>query len=470
MVIVLVGLLHAPFIFSDPDSLVSTRSRGAWTDEGLNTSQVRNFVNHGYLSMDECDNLIKTPLFGLALYSSYSLLGTHIWVGRLLVLSSLLMILFLFLRRCETRFFGTTLTIIALLQFHVFHFSHYSLAEIMAISWILAGIYLLWISEQKKHWVWMVAATACFPFAFLSKITFAYAIFIPFLVRFAQFISDSINHTQPSRPLWKDWGIQTLITAFFGATFYLKWYLPNKWVFEMVRANQGQGRYDMGDAWNRFHFNLNEFILVDGILPFILLVPIALFVLLRVKFTNDKQTLFFGLLIWLVLELHHGLLINPPTRYLLPLYFACLAIVAFALSEFSTSVFKRKVVWVLLIILGGFNLSHYAQSFSRRTFQIQEVQEYLSQFNLKNETIIGVWGTTLAAESKARSIPIWHEFNPKYNPIDIYKPRIIFSEYNENESGEAYILRGIDLKAEADSIKQFSLWRYDVNLYWMKPD
>jgi hypothetical protein len=85
VVVALVALLHLPFIHADPDSEVSTRSRGAWTDEGLNTVQIRNYVNHGYLSMDECDNLIKTPLFGFGLVPFYKVLGPHIWVGRVLV-------------------------------------------------------------------------------------------------------------------------------------------------------------------------------------------------------------------------------------------------------------------------------------------------------------------------------------------------------------------------------------------------
>lgn len=463
----LVALLHLPFIHADPDPEVSTRSRDAWTDEGLNTVQIRNYVTHGYLSMDECDNLIKTPLFGFGLVPLYKVFGPHIWVGRLFILSSLLLVLFLFLRRKETQLFGATLAIIGLLQFHVFQYSHYSLAEMLGVAWILLGILLLWRFKQNQKRHTLIASTVCFSLAYYSKITFVYAVAIPFAVTYLQFISDRISESYSGKSLWKDWSLQGLVAAFFGALFYFKWFKPNESVFEMVKANQGAGRFDIGDAWNRFSFNVNEFILVDGITPFILLVPVSLFVLLRIKLTNGKQTLLFGLVAWLILELHHGLLVNPPTRYLLPLYFACLAVVAFALSEFATSGFRKKAVWASLIILGGYNLSNYAESLNRRTFQIQEVQEHLSQFNLKNETIIGVWGTTLAAESEARSIPIWYEFNPKENPISAYKPRIVFSEHNESESGEAYILRGIDLAAEADSMKQFDLWRYKVNLYWL---
>ena len=165
-------VLHLPFLHADPDTEVSVMSRGAWTDEGLNTIQIRNLVDHGYLSMDECDNLIKTPYFGFIQVPFYFIFGTHIWVGRLLVLSCVLSVLFLLLRKQETQLFGTAFAIIALLQFHVFHFSHYSLAEMMANSWIVLGIYLFWLSERKSRWIWVCASAVCFSLAYYSKITF----------------------------------------------------------------------------------------------------------------------------------------------------------------------------------------------------------------------------------------------------------------------------------------------------------
>lgn len=460
--------LHLPFITADPDSQVSLKSRGAWTDEGLNTVQVRNFVNHGYLSMDECDNLIKTPYFGFILLPFYSLFGTHIWVGRLLILACTLMVLFLFLRKKETRFFGMVLAIIGFLQFHVFHYSHYSLAEMLGISWILLGIYLLWISERKTHWFWLAASAACFSLAYYSKITFAYAIVIPFAVKYIQFISYRAQAFRIINPLWKDWGIQGLVTAFFAGSFYLKWYLPNKEVFEMVQANQGSGRFDIGDAWNRFSFNLDHFILTDGMTPFIILIPIVLLIVVFMRsLEDDKQILLYGFLTWFIVELHHTLLVNPPTRYLLPLFFAALVLVSFIISQNMDSLGKRVIIYGALVLLGGYNAINYIDSLQRSTYQIAEVRQYLAQFDLKNETIIGGWGTTLASDSKAKSIPIWSDFNASENPIERYQPRIVFSEHNEAESGEAYLSKGIDLNAEADSMKQFDLWRYKVNLYWM---
>jgi hypothetical protein len=468
VVVALVALLHLPFIHADPDSEVSTRSRGAWTDEGLNTVQIRNYVNHGYLSMDECDNLIKTPLFGFGLVPFYKVLGPHIWVGRVLVLSSLLFVLFLFLRRKETQLFGTVLAIIGLLQFHVFQYSHYSLAEMLGVSWILLGIYLLWRHNQNQKWSALIISTVCFSLAYYSKITFVYAVGIPFTVTYLQFLSDRIMESNSAESLWKNWSMQGLVTAFFGGLFYFKWFKPNQVVFDMVQANQGEGRFDIVDAWNRFSFNLEHFISVDGFAPMVWLIPVA-FLLLSVngKIKNGKETILFGLIVWFVIELHHALLVNPPTRYLIPLFFSALAFVSFSLAEFSSQGIGKKMVLGVLVLIGGYNLSNYANSISRKSSEIETVRMYLANYDLSETTILGVWGTTLASETQARCIPIWSDFNMKEQPLQEYQPRIIFAEKNEAGSGEAFLSKAIDLEAEADSVKQFNIWRYKVNLYWM---
>lgn len=468
IIVAFIGLLHAPFILSDPDTLVSPISRGAWTDEGLNTIQVRNFVNHGYLSMDECDNLVKTPYFGFVLVPFYSLLGTHIWVGRLLILACVLVTLFVFIKDEDTNLFGMVLAIIGMLEFHIFHFSHYSMSEMLAISWILLGIYLHWRAKRQENAWWLVASATCFSLAYYSKVTFAYAVAIPFATGILQLAVDAAQGSGKTRTHLKDLAIITLVTAFFGGAFYLKWYLPNESVFDMVYTSQGQGRYDTAEAWERFKFNLNEFILVDGIKPFIMLVPVVLIFLLRTKFEQEKQLLFFGLIGWVVLELHHTILVNPPTRYLLSFDLACLALVSFGLTEAATNGLRKAIALIGFLILGGYNFSHYWDSLHRRTFQIESVREYLSHYDLKDRTIIGVWSATLASETQARCIPIWSEFNPKEDPIAEFNPPIVFSEHDEAESDEFYQTKGISLEAASDSVRQFDIWRFKVNAYWVK--
>lgn len=468
LVVLFLALLHLPFLNADPDTEVTVVSRDAWTDEGLNTVQIRNFVNHGYLSMSECDNLIKTPLFGFALVPFYEILGTKIVTGRAAVLGFVLLVLFVILLNEQTRLFGTAMALIALLQFHVFHYSHYSLAEMMAVSWILLGIFLLWKAE-KGSWPLLVIATICFSMAYLSKITFAYAILIPFMVSYLSFLLARMDEQSPNRSLISNWSIQAAITAIIGSAFYLKWYVPNKEVFEMVEANQGTGRYDVADAWIRFQFNLQEFIMVDGMAPFvIILVVVLLGFLAKPPFRSKNTVLFFGLASWFLLELHHILLVNPPSRYLLPLFFSVLALIAFSVSEIGSSTAQKRVVFTILILFGGYNLFNYQLSYKRRTHEIAAVQDYLSQHDLKNETLLGVWAATLGANTQARTIPIWSDFNFDKQRIQNYHSKVIFSEPNEAESGDAFKALNIDLKADSDSIQEFKIWRYQVGIYWMK--
>ena len=73
--------LQIPFIKADPDIQISW-SRGANTDEGLHASQIRNFINHGKLGLQESDNFIKTPLFGVYLFAPIALFDSSLSVAR----------------------------------------------------------------------------------------------------------------------------------------------------------------------------------------------------------------------------------------------------------------------------------------------------------------------------------------------------------------------------------------------------
>ena len=142
LLIIILLLSHLPFITADPDRDISF-SRGPFTDEGLNTIQVRNFINHGYLSLEECDNLLKTPLFGLTEGITMFIFGTDLAVGRLTV--SILLVLALFFLSGKKPFSGLILLAVPLLfmKYPVFHFSHFSLAEAPAVATILLGVYFL---------------------------------------------------------------------------------------------------------------------------------------------------------------------------------------------------------------------------------------------------------------------------------------------------------------------------------------
>src|SRR4030095_97812 len=94
LLILAIFCLHLPFLNADPD-IPFTTGRDAFTDEGLNTSQLRNYINHGYLDFMECDNLVKTPLFNLVLFLPLKIFGIHLTVARLTILIFFLLALFL---------------------------------------------------------------------------------------------------------------------------------------------------------------------------------------------------------------------------------------------------------------------------------------------------------------------------------------------------------------------------------------
>ncbi len=470
----IVGLLlalHLPFLISDPDPMVSELSRGPWTDEGLNTIQIRNFVNHGYLSLSECDNLIKTPFFGFVLVPFYSLLGTDIWVGRAVVLGAVLLVLFLLLVYQPTRTFAVAFAFLGLLQFHLFHYTHYSMAEMMGVAFILLGIFMMRLAYEKEQLSWHILAASAFGLAFLSKVTFAYALFIPLIGRFFLFLSERTRRRDSIRSLVADGGISLSVISFFAASFYFKWFLRYKDVFDLVKANQGNNRFDLSTAWERTQFNWDNFIAIDGIAPFFVLLAITMLAIIR---TSDRsrgdRAMLFGLLAWIMLEGHRFLLVNPPTRYLIPLFASVLALSAFGITQWKDSNTRRVIGVCVIVGFSFYNLSFYTESLARRTFVMDEIGSYLEATNMKESTVLGVWATGLAAKTEAHTLPVWNNFMNYNDPIFTYKPRVVISESNEAESSQAFISQDINLEAISDSIRHFDIWRYHVNIYWISPE
>ncbi len=460
--------LHLPFLLSDPDPTVSLLSRGPWTDEGLNTSQVRNFVNHGTLDVAECDNLIKTPFFGFVLVPFYSLFGTHIVVGRVVVLLVVLLVLWSLLAYRPTRSFAIAFAVLGLLQFHLFHYAHYSMAEMMGVAFILLGIFMLRLAHAHEQRAWHLAAMVAFSLAFLSKVTFAYALLLPFIARYFLFLSERSKGRDSARNLLVDTSIMTGVAAFFVGSFYFKWYRVHKAVFDLVKADQGNDRFDLATAWERVQFNWDNFISVEGFAPFVVLLGLAFVLVVR---TSERgrgdRAMLFGLLAWLLLEGHRLLLVNPPSRYLVPLFAAMLAFASFGITQWKEAPSRRFFAIVFIVGFGIYNVSHYVDSLNRRTLVMEDIRNYLSACDLRNETVLGVWGTGLASSTGAKVLPVWHGFMNHQDPINTFRPRVVFAEDTEADSGEAFRKQGIDLRAISDSVRTYDIWRYRVNLFWL---
>jgi hypothetical protein len=469
-VVTVLLLLHLPFLLADPDPTVTFMSRGPWTDEGLNTVQVRNFVNHGYLNMAECDNLIKTPFFGFVLVPFYALLGTHIWVGRVVVLGAVLLVLFVMLAYRPSRSFAMAFAVLGLLQFHIFHYAHYSMAEMMGVSFILLGIFLMRLAYELDSRKWLLLSGAAFGISFLCKVTFAYALLLPFIAVWLNFLSQRLRGRGSLRELVMDTVPLAGVAGFFATTFYLRWYLVHKDVFDLVRADQGNNRFDLSTAFDRAAYNWDNFINVAGMAPFFMLLVVALWAIVRVTDRGrGDRIMLFALMAWLLLESHRFLLVNPPTRYLVPLFAAVMALTAFGITQWKNTDSFRVVAIMLMIGLGVYNLSNYHDSLGRRTFVMKEVSDRLTALDLRNDTVLGVWATGLAASSQARTLPVWNGFMNYKDPLHTFRPRLVISEHDEADNSQAYRSQGIDLRAASDSVSSYQIWRYKVNLYWISP-
>src|SRR5947207_12380290 len=84
--ILLIFLTHLPFLNADPHVHIALNSVDAFTDEGLYSCQLRNFINHGYLNIKESDGLLKAPLFNIVLALPLFVFGTHLYIARLAIL------------------------------------------------------------------------------------------------------------------------------------------------------------------------------------------------------------------------------------------------------------------------------------------------------------------------------------------------------------------------------------------------
>jgi hypothetical protein len=143
LLLIIVFISHLPFSHADPDICLST-SRDAFTDEGLNTSQLRNYINHGYLDFTECDNLVKTPFFNAVLFLPLKIFDTHLLVARLAILFITFLVLFLLSGNYVFRHLILILAPTTLLQYYVFQYSHFSLSEMLSIDCIFTAVFFLY--------------------------------------------------------------------------------------------------------------------------------------------------------------------------------------------------------------------------------------------------------------------------------------------------------------------------------------
>ena len=463
--------LHFPFLHSDPDVNLSI-GRDAFTDEGLNTSQLRNYINHDYLSFDESDNLIKSPLFNLLLFFPLKFFGTHLFVARLTILISFLLILLLLSMNESFGKIIPALFITTLIQYYVFQYSHFSLAEMLCVALIIAGIFFLFQFLRQQQSSQLLFAAFFLSATYFAKIQFAYVIvLIPHALILAHCLKLSYLTLQ-------NFALCILWLTVFSFIYFINWYLPHWAIFDYVMKNESAQKFAAWSdipktvAFNVVHvlFNPQNFIFNSFVVASFLLG-----IFLWRKSDSSFKIIFLLSILWTMIELHKLAMIYLPSRYLVSYYFAAgfmsSVVLTQAIRKKSATTrfsFFRFAAIVLLALCGIKNGFDYKSLYENRQYSVENINNYFSS-TIKNPDapVMGVWATNATWDCKARCIPVWYNFLNDQNLFERFQPQAILSEPNEDESNGAYSNQDIDLKAMADSTRSFQIGKWAVNVYWI---
>lgn len=472
-------LLHIPFLEADPDSNISF-SRGPFTDEGLNSIQLRNLIDHGYLDLDECDNLLKTPAFNAVLALPYLIFGTDLITGRATVMLVALVLVWLFSQIRGLRIVAGIFILVGMTQYYVFQFTHFALAEIISSLLILLSIGLYFSGRisvlAKSRGYMLVLSAIVLSLAYYMKIQFIYIVVLPFVALMLEML---LTWSKGQRGLvFRALAIGILIPLLL---YFMAWYLPNASTYNYMMEHQSGTFGISSGTFTILRFNIEQFFLQGPSLVLSLLFPATVIVgsvILRIGPSERLRILFPAALAWNLLEFHKLLMVYLPTRYQLSLIVSMAFTVSLVLAElfenrrsFSRPAARIAATFAVLVILltFAFNMIRYSDSHQYRTYRIREVNDYLAVHAEKSDVIIGAWAPTVTWKCNARAFPVWDGFLNYKDPINNFRPRAVISEPDEEDSNQAYADQGIDLYARSDSVRSFRIGLWKVSVFWINP-
>jgi len=468
--------LQFPFLFSDPDINIST-SRGANIDEGLYTCQVRNLVNHGDLTFENGDCVVKNPLYSALLIPPFKVFGTTLVVGRLtILLLSLSICLWIFAFNKYYAQLGMIAFVLVYLQFYIFHFFHFCLAEILSTAFIfLAVVITLRSSKSNGRFKPSFLSATFISLSYYLKIQFLYALALLPGLLILFWLFNWIDRKKGVRQLLMTGGI----LGAYLLLYVLFWYLPNQELYDYVIQDQTGGRFiDLAGLYDHLVFTIDR-IFGAVYLKFFTCCYFVFFMigvgLAFAKKNRRFSMLFVALNCWIILELHKIPMTYLPTRYLIPLFFTMGMIMSLVTLELFQTQKKsnwilacRGVSLILLLAMGIQNTMHYSAALRSRTYSILEINQYLANFDFKDRPIVGAWAPALTWNSKAISIPIWKGYFNDEKVIETFDPAMIIAEKYEQDSNQAFAAKGIKLNNYADSIKYHSIHNWNLKLLWVK--
>lgn len=482
MLLLFLVVLQIPFLQADPDLFLS-HSRDAHSDEGLNTIQIRNYVNYGYLNPWECDNLMKNPLFNVVLWLPFEIFGTKWIVARLTVLTLVIGIFLLIGANKPWRKWLAFTIPVVLFQFHVFQYSHFALAEMLAIGFILLGMYFLVSmfveSNASKRKYFLILGLICIHASWFTKIQFIYAeiIALVFIMIYMIKLLISKNSIKHVLSLF----ITGIITSgILIGLYYFLWYKPFQEPYTYIMNNQASNRFGFNQYfWKILGENYQRYFTTQYVKPFWIIflagLPIGVWAWLK-----SKNPLFSGIMlflfIWICVELHKITIQHVPSRYLLSGYVACLLWIGTVCYGVYTKVKSshenkgKRLYYISLILLTGLWCTHmysYFSSYQRRTFQVRDINQYMRNYTQIDLVVIGPWAPTISWNSRIKSLPVWKDFLNDRKIKDTFHPDIVVTEPGEADSDGAFCADQFDVVNESDSVKKIWIGKWPVHIYWM---
>lgn len=461
---------HFPFLSADADLTLGS-GRGAWTDEGNYTSQIRNYINHNRFDISGYYTFLKTPLFSFFLLLPFKLFGTSMETARLTVLSFVMLMMMLFSLQKNYRLTGIILALTTLGLFPIYQHTHFALAEMMSIALVLVAGLLISLFNEKNKYVFLLCSFLPLAAAVFFKIQFLYVLFIPLL-------AIALN----SLITWKSIFSRELFVSFLclavtALLMYAFWYLPFKYEWPYIMSVQGGISTGQPFSYAYIKTNLDYYFLYKQILPFSLSFLIALVLaaygIIKKRFLPQTLSMVLFAIAWFILELHKLLMYYHPVRYMISVYFSMGLLVSTVFAHYLTvkngKIVKLIVMICILSVLSG-NLIRYNTAFNYRMYNISDINKYLAMHTNKDDVVIGSWAPALTWESKNVSFPVGSGsiLGKSGNIFEIYKPQVVISEPGERDSNGAFKTIGVDLDAISVSSKQFKIAWWDVKIYWLK--
>jgi hypothetical protein len=467
LLFILIVVVHLPFLDADPHYFHST-GRAAFTDEGLYAAQSRNFVNNGSFLISSSDALIKTPLFGFSLVLPFTIFGISLAIARIwvLLLSAVLLIFFIG-RKVNFKILLFCIPFV-FLEYYIFEYSQFSMAEMLAISCVLAGLVFANNAIITKSSEQLFIGITFVSMSYFLKIQFIYTLAIAPIYLFLFWIFNKENKPENRKILL----FSLLFTAIYLSFYLLFWYVPNYNLFNFVMQNQSEAKFIDINNWGNRAYELAVYYFLNPyniIWSAIVLIVIIVGVFNFKKLTHSE---FFGLIsmlfIWLVFESHKFVLNYAPSRYFVAIFFvlgylACLILMIL----FETKKFKTFTIIVSLVLLFG-QFINYNKLINERTYGIKSINKYFANEKLENNLALGAWAATCTWNAKYNSMPIWDQYFNYKSPLTNLRPNLIIIEKNEEDCSLLFKNNHIDLNTVSDSTKNFRIGDWDLTAYWIK--